>query len=368
MNISNNNKNNTTREVGTDSIPGMSTSDSCKDSESTKSKNDGVCEMNDMIQNMSTADDKDISTDGVSICANCGKEGANNICNKCKMVKYCNAVCKKVHKKKHKKQCEEHLRIAAERAAKLHDIELFKQPPPEFGECPICFLRLPVLQSGWRYYACCGKTICCGCDYAPVYDNQGNKVDIDKQNQCAFCRVVAPKSDEEVMKRIMKRVEAGDPIAMYSLGTFYRYGMNGMPQDYNKALEYCHRAADLGYSTAYNGIGSVYEMGIGVEVDMKKATYYYELAAMGGDDSARYNLGVVEEERGNVNRALKHYMIAARSGSSDSLKKIKQLYSSGYATKEDYTKALQSYQAYLGEIKSIQRDKAAAAKDEYRYY
>ena len=69
----------------------MSTSDSCKDGAS-KSNCDGICEMNDKLQNMSTAD-KDIL-----VCANCGKEGANNICNKCKMVKYCNAACKKKHR------------------------------------------------------------------------------------------------------------------------------------------------------------------------------------------------------------------------------------------------------------------------------
>ena len=70
---------------------------------------------------MSTTDkDKDI----VSICANCGKEGSdvNNICNKCKQVKYCNASCKKKHRHKHKKECEEHIRLAAEQSAKLHDI------------------------------------------------------------------------------------------------------------------------------------------------------------------------------------------------------------------------------------------------------
>ena len=37
---------------------------------------------------------------------------------------------------------------------------------------------------------------------------------------------------------------------------------------------------------------------------------------------------------------------------ADSLKRIKELYTDGYATKEDYTKALQSYQAYLSEIKT----------------
>ena len=51
-----------------------------------------------------------------------------------------------------------------------------------------------------------------------------------------------------------------------------------------------------------------------------------------------------------------------------SLDAIKQLYSKGHATKDDYTKALLSYQAYLGEIKSDQRDKAAAAHEDFCYY
>ena len=83
---------------------------------------------------------------------------------------------------------------------------------------------------------------------------------------------------------------------------------------------------------------------------------------------ARFNLGICERDEGNMDRALKHYMIAAGSGHSNSLKRIKDLYSKGYATKEDYMKALQSYQEYLGEIKSVQRDVAAAAGEEYRYY
>ena len=40
----------------------------------------------------------------------------------------------------------------------------------------------------------------------------------------------------------------------------------------------------------------------------------------------------------------------------------------GHATKEDYAKVLQTYQAYLGEMKSPQRDQAAALSDDYKYY
>ena len=137
----------------------MSTSENCKDGAS--KSNDGICEVNNMLQNMNT----------VSVCANCGKENSTdnmNMCNKCKQVSYCNAACKKKHRHKHKKDCEEHIRLATENEAKLHDEKLFKPPLPA-EDCPICFLRMPILNpTGKKYYACCGKMICSGCVFAPL--------------------------------------------------------------------------------------------------------------------------------------------------------------------------------------------------------
>jgi len=312
----------------------------------------GIHNMNISHNNSSTE-----AADNISVCANCGKEGAKNTCNKCKMVKYCNAACKKKHRSKHKKQCERHI-------AEIHDEELFKQPPPD-EDCPICFLRIPTLNKGWRYYSCCGKVICSGCAFAPVYDNQGNEVDNEK---CAFCRTPYVTSDGELIERVKTRVELNDPIAIYNLGIHYRDGTNGFPQDHTKALELFHRAGALGYAEAYVNNGYAYDCGVGVEVDKKKANHYYELAAIGGDARARYNLGFDEECKGNVDRALKHHMIAARSGLFESLKRIQVMYSDGHTTKEDYTKALKSYQTHLVEIKSSQRDEAAAADEKYRYY
>ena len=155
---------------------------------------------------------------------------------------------------------------------------------------------------------------------------------------------------------------------MYNLGCVYRDGLYGYPQDHTEALELWHRAAELNHTPIYLNIGYAHNYGEGVEVDKEKATHYYELAAMGGCERARHNLGNNEGRGGNVDRALKHYMIAIRSGYSQSLEKIKEIYLEGCATKDDYMKALQSYQEYLGEIKSKQRDEAAAFDDEYRYY
>ena len=101
---------------------------------------------------------------------------------------------------------------------------------------------------------------------------------------------------------------------------------------------------------------------------MEKAIHYYELAAIEGCAQARNHLGVKEGVVGNYDRALKHFMIAVKDGDTQSLTNIKLLYSLGHATKDDYAKALRAYQLYSDEVKSDQRDKAAAADDEYKYY
>ena len=231
--------------------------------------------------------------------------------------------------------------------------------------CSICTLRLPTLYTGRKYMTCCGKAICSGCVHAPRYDYLGNKVD---NRKCAFCRTRWPKSNREVVQSLEKRVELDDPIAIYNMGCYYRDGTNGYTQDYTKALELFHRAADLGFAGAYNSIGYAYNSGEGVDVDKKKARHYYELAAIGGDPIARYNLGEMDEEAGNMERALRHFMIAVRGGYSKSLNMIQKLWKNGFASKEDTTEALQLHQTYLNEIKSDQRDKAAKRCRCNRYY
>ena len=315
-----------------------------------------IDKMNISDDNNNTNSDED--TDIISACANCGKESDKlKHCNACKMVKYCNRECQVAHRPQHKKDCRR-------RAVQLHDEELFRQPPPTDEDCPICFQQLPFLYTGSRYMTCCGKEICSGCIRAPLYDHHGNEVNNQK---CPFCRAPHPTGDE-FLEREKKRKKLDDPIAIYNQGNYYRGGTNGYPQDDAKALEFYHRAAELGYIEAYNGIGHAYDNGRGVEFDQKKARYYWELAAMKGNVKARSSLGIKEELAGNFDRAIKHYMIAVRGGDGRSLENVKEIYMSEQASKDDYLKALQKYQEYLGEIKSVQRDKAAAANDQYRYY
>jgi len=53
---------------------------------------------------VSDSNNDDIFEVSKETCAACGKEGNSdnmNVCNKCHMVKYCNAACKKKHRSKH---------------------------------------------------------------------------------------------------------------------------------------------------------------------------------------------------------------------------------------------------------------------------
>ena len=207
------------------------------------------------IEDLTSNNDND-----VSVCANCGKEGSNlNICNKCKEATYCNAACKKKHRSKHKKQCER-------RVAELHDEELFKQPPPEHGDCPICFLRLPTMDGGRSYMTCCGKMICSGCCHAPVYDNHG-KIIVGKK--CSFCRTPRPTSEKEMIERIKKRMEVGDPYAFYSMGYYHYVGGYDLPQNSAKAVKIYRKAGKFGYTN----LGNAYHNGDGVERDEKMARW-----------------------------------------------------------------------------------------------
>ena len=291
-----------------------------------------------------------------TLCANCGKGeesvGDLKACTACKMVKYCNRDCQIAHRTQHKKACKK-------RAAELHDEKLFKLPLPA-KDCDICMLLLPSLHTGSKYKGCCGKRICSGCIYAVAIRDK-------KEQKCPFCRTPAPTA-EEMIEQFKKHMELGDAEAIYCLGCWYSDGSYGLSQDHAKALELWHQAAELGNAKSYYSIGGAYLNGTGVERDEKKAVYFYELASMGGSIYARHNLGFIELNAGNVSRALKHFMIAAGCGYTDSLENIKLLFMNGEAMKDEYAKALRAYQENLIEIKSPQRDEAAAFHERYKYY
>ena len=286
------------------------------------------------------------------VCANCGKAAVDDIklklCTACKLVKYCSVDCQKNHRPQHKKACKK-------RMAEIRDDKLFRQPDEShLGECPICFLPLPLDKNKWRMNSCCSKRICRGCSHA----NQNREFEQGLHPRCPYCREALPENQEEIDQNVMKRAKANDPAALRCLGD--KYDDEG---DYEGAIEYYTKAAALGDIGAHYELSCLYRDGEGVEKDPKKELYHLEEAAVGGHPEARFNLGAYGQRQSNYDRAIKHFIIAAKLGYNDALEAVKEGFASGFVKKEDFEAALRGHQAAVDATKSEQRDRAESESE-----
>ena len=124
------------------------------------------------------------------------------------------------------------------------------------------------------------------------------------------------------------------------------------------AIEYWTKAAELGDIDAHYNLGVLYRDGEGVGKDEEKAVHHYEKAAIGGHHDARHNLGCVQQDNGNIERAVKHFTIAANLGYEGSMRTLWEYYKHGCITKEDLDATLRTHQAALDEMKSSEREVA----------
>jgi len=149
-----------------------------------------------------------------------------------------------------------------------------------------------------------------------------------------------------------------DPVALRREGSEqYHKG------DHQSAFQYFTKAAELGDVQAHYHLSLLYDDGHGVEKDKGKEIYHLEEAAIGGHPDARFNLGCEEEESGNIEKAVKHWIISANLGDDGSIKELMEKFKEGYVSKDDLAAALRAHHAAVDATKSSQRE---AAEEYYR--
>ena len=293
-------------------------------------------------------------------CASCGIAELDDIelkpCDGCDLVRYCGDDCKEDHRPEHKEACKE-------RAAELHDEILFRQPESShMGDCPICCVPLPIDLRQSSFYSCCSKIICKGCAYA----NKLRQLQENMPRICPFCRDPIPKTQEEIDKNFTKRIAVNDPVALFQFAkhNLYVLGQRGVRNngDYDEAFKYLTKAAELGNADAHFNLSHMYRDGGRVEKDEKKQVYHLEEAAIAGHLTARHNLGVYEGQNGRMERAGKHFIIAANLGYDLSMQMLKDGYKAGDISKEDYAATLRAHHAAIVATRSPQRKEAEKAK------
>jgi TPR repeat protein len=214
-------------------------------------------------------------------------------------------------------------------------------------------IPLPLDLTKSTMISCCSKVICDGCLFA----NKIREFQAKLEQKCPFCRKVLP-TGKESEENIMKRIEANDPVAMRAQGV--KCHNKG---DYNSACEYFTKAAKLGDIEAHYTLACCYALGHGVEKDEKKGIFHNEEAAIGGNPDARFVLGLDEKINGRIERAIKHFSIAAGQGHDDAIKALREVYAEGCISKENFAAALRAHQAAVDATKSPQRE---VAEEYYR--
>jgi hypothetical protein len=118
--------------------------------------------------------------------------------------------------------------------------------------------------------------------------------------------------------------------------------------DYAKALPPLQKAADAGDAVAMNSLGYLYEHGLGVAQDYAQARQWYQKAADAGNTDAMYNLGVLHEYGRGVaqdyDKAREWYQKAADAGNATGMYYLGMLYRDGKGVAQDYDKAREWYQ------------------------
>ena len=81
---------------------------------------------------------------------------------------------------------------------------------------------------------------------------------------------------------------------------------------------------------------------------------------MAGHEVARYNLGSLEAKSGNLERAIKHWTIAASAGEYLSMHALITFFEEGVVSRESINSTLAAYNNSCAEIRSEARDACIA--------
>jgi TPR repeat protein len=162
-----------------------------------------------------------------------------------------------------------------------------------------------------------------------------------------------------MLEKLMMRVAVNDAGAICQLAKLYE-DANETHQDHAKSTELYSRAANLGCSESHYCLGVIY-MGEG---DLKKAKFHFEAAAIAGHEMARFNLAIHEYNTGNIERAVKHWTIAASTGNYIAMHELRaffereggNFYGKHIVSRESFDSTLEAYNISCVEMRSEARD------------
>ena len=157
----------------------------------------------------------------------------------------------------------------------------------EPNSCSKCFSDVSLLAEGmYLQYSCCGKVLHKTC---------ADKLHLNNFTMfhCPMCHAKNYEAGaKEEIKQLNKWVLQGKPWSQLMLGNRYHQGV-GVTIDLKRASELYHLAADQGHHLAQFNLATLYERGFGVIQSHATAFKYYTMSAAQGFANAQGSLGLL---------------------------------------------------------------------------
>lgn len=133
---------------------------------------------------------------------------------------------------------------------------------------------------------------------------------------------------EEAYNYLIKSANMNHPSANYIIGNMYIKGLigNKSKKELKLGYNYLITSYNLGNIAASNLLGQMYLNGIYVKKDIKEAIKYFKKAASSNYVYAFNNLGKIEEDNNNINKAIELYLVSANLGESWACNKVAEYY------------------------------------------
>jgi len=118
--------------------------------------------------------------------------------------------------------------------------------------------------------------------------------------------------------------------------------------EWDRALPVCQREAASGNVASERTLGTLYDRGLGTELNAKQAVVWYQRASDAGDRVAQYRLAMLVRDgkgvKSNQKMALDLFRKSASQGDADAQSALGTAYERGDGVKRDYAQAVDWYQ------------------------
>ena len=150
----------------------------------------------------------------------------------------------------------------------------------------------------------------------------------------AYFKAAASKGHPFAAKRVVQ-MHSEDGFPFEDEGVIREYKQLAT----NEMIIWAQRDSSFAWEAGY-----AYHYGVGCFASIEKAEECFRIGMEDGSDSCRWQLGLIEEAKGNLLDAFNHYRLAAEGGQGMAMYELARCYEMGIGTEKDKEKAIHWYE------------------------